>query len=92
MTEVTIEPTHETMNDSIYFYIQFEAAVEVQLLNGYLLEVDIVKLETVSKDVLMINGVHDRLRKNPLLHAFHTDPINVVPKVLNRPMITSFFL
>lgn len=92
VTEVTIEPTHEAMDDAVNFHIQLEAAVEVQLPDGYFLKINIVKLETVGEDVLVIDRVHYGLGENPLLHALHADAVDIVPKVLNHPMLTNFFL
>lgn len=80
------------MDYTINFHSQLETAVEIQFSNSHFLEVNIVKLETVGEDVLMINRIDDWLGEHPLLHAFHANPVNVVPKVLSLSIITNFLL
>jgi hypothetical protein len=82
VTEVTIEPTNKAMNNAIKLDIQFELTVEIKFSHGYCFKVNIIEFVSISQNVLMFNGVNNRLTEDPFLHAFHANSIDVVPKTL----------
>ena len=90
VAEVAVEPAHEAVHEAVQLDVQPEAAVEVQLAHLDRLQVDVVELEGVAEDVLVLDGVDDRLGQHPLLHALHADAVDGVPKALNDPCLTSF--
>lgn len=92
VTELTVKPAYKSMKNSLYLGENFEGTIEVQLAYFYCLQIDIIELRVVCKNVLMINRINYWLWKHPFLHTFHTDTINTIPKILNNITYTNFFL
>jgi len=84
MTELAVEPTHEAVKNSFYLGENFERTIKVQLAYLYCLQIDIVKFRVIRQNILMVDWIHNWLRKNPFFHTFHTDSIYTIPKILNN--------
>jgi len=92
MAELAVKPAYKTMKSSLDLGEYFEGTIEVQLAYFYCLQINVIELRVVCKNILMINGINYWLREHPFLHALHTDTINTIPKILNNKTYTSFFL
>lgn len=92
VTELAVKPADKSMKYSLDLGENFEGTIEIQLAYFYCLQIDIIELRVVCKNVLMINRINYRLWKHPFFHAFHTNTINTIPKILNNITYTNFFL